>query len=117
MSNSNPIPRSRSNSTLILSPRWFDSTALVKLRLEKVVKATYHLVTNSSIEARSSNVSKITINGRDLSVETPETQEQFYELLKNYINHSSYSWKLQNDVVHITLNNCDEDPSWLALNQ
>ena len=115
MSDSIPIPRSRSGSTLVLSPRSTEASALAKLRFEGAVHAVYYVVKDRSIGGEACKVAKVKLNERDLSQEAPEVQEQFYMLLGKYINKSSYSWELEKDVVFISLHECEDDPEWLAL--
>lgn len=116
MSVSIQIPkRERSSSVVILSPRWSESQALVKIKFLEEVKAVYHLVVERSIQEEAFDVSTIKLNGRDLSLEPPEKQEEFYALLNKYILKSSYSWELNRDVVEITLKDFEDDIEWNAL--
>lgn len=117
MSVSTPIPekRERFSSFVILSPKWSESQAFVKLQFKDVVKAVYHLVVDLSIQDKAFDVKAVKLNGRDLSPEPPDRQEKFYVLLRKYINKSSYSWELNKDVVEITLKDYEGDTEWIAL--
>ena len=77
----------------------------------------YFIVENGCIGTKSFEVNKIKLNERDLSLEPPEVQEKFYMLLGKYINKSRYTWKLESDVAIITLDDCEDDPEWLALKE
>ncbi|MCB0411666.1 MAG: hypothetical protein KDD22_04025 [Bdellovibrionales bacterium] len=119
MAVSTPNPRERAGS-VVLSPRSFDSTAMVKLKLsvlagQTTIQGVFHLVKDLSIQREAFDIAIIKLNGRNLLLESPENQEKYFDLIQKYTNTSRYSWKLQADVVEITLNGYEEDPDWIAL--
>lgn len=119
MAVSTPNPRERAGS-VVLSPRSFNSTAMVKLKLsvlagQTAIQGVFHLVKDLSIQKEAFDIAIIKLNGRNLLLESPENQEKYFDLIQKYTNTSRYSWKLQADVVEITLNGYEEDPVWIAL--
>ncbi|MCB1075251.1 MAG: hypothetical protein KDK59_06910 [Simkania sp.] len=119
MAVSTPNPRERAGS-VVLSPRSFNSTAMVKLKLsvlagQTTIQGVFHLVKDLSIQREAFDIAIIKLNGRNLLLESPENQEKYFDLIQKYTNTSRYSWKLQADVVEITLNGYEEDPVWIAL--
>ena len=119
MAVSTPNPRERAGS-VVLSPRSFNSTAMVKLKLnvlagQTAIQGVFHLIKDLSIQKEAFDIAIIKLNGRNLLLESPENQEKYFDLIQKYTNTSRYSWKLQADVVEITLNGYEEDPVWIAL--
>lgn len=119
MAVSTPNTRERAGS-VVLSPRSFNSTVMVKLKLvelagQTAIQGVFHLVEDLSIQKEAFDIAIIKLNGRNLLLESPENQEKYFDLIQKYTNTSRYSWKLQADVVEITLNGYEEDPVWIAL--
>ncbi|WP_420420637.1 hypothetical protein [Simkania sp.] len=122
MAVSTPNTRERSGSVVVLSPRSFDSSAMVTLKLNETagrtaIQGVFQLVKDLSIQKEAFDVATIKLNGRNLLLEPPENQEKYLELIRKYTIKSSYSWELKKDVVEITLKSCDEDPEWIALSK
>jgi hypothetical protein len=119
MAVSTPNTRQRAGS-VVLSPRSFNSTAMVKLKLgelagQTAIQGVFHLVKDLSIQKEAFEIAIIKLNGRNLLLESPENQEKYFDLIQRYTTLSRYSWELQADVVEITLNSYEEDLVWIAL--